>query len=286
VSRIAYVNGRYLPLAEAAVNVEDRAYQFADGVYEVCAVVRDRIIDIPLHLDRLERSLSELRMAMPMSRGALVHVMREVVRRSRIGDGLLYLQVSRGVAPRNHAFPRAPHPGVVVTARRKPKAASTEAGVAVISVPDIRWQRCDIKSVSLLPNVLAKQQANDAGVFEAWQVDRDGSVTEGSATNAWIVDGEGTIRTRAVSPEILSGVTRLVLLDLARTNGFAVAERSFTLEEAQGAAEAFLTSTSNFVVPVIRIDGKSVGDGRVGPVTARLRDLYRAYVEGEAAKPL
>jgi len=252
----------------------------------VCAVVRDRIIDIPLHLDRLERSLSELRMAMPMSRGALIHVMREVARRSRIGDGLLYLQVSRGVAPRNHAFPRAPHPGVVVTARRKPKAASTEAGVAVISVPDIRWQRCDIKSVSLLPNVLAKQQANDAGVFEAWQVDRDGRITEGSATNAWIVDGEGTIRTRAVSPEILSGVTRLVLLDLARTNGFAVAERSFTLAEAQGAAEAFLTSTSNFVVPVIRIDGEAVGDGRVGPVTVRLRDLYRAYVEGEAAKPL
>lgn len=287
MSRLAYVNGRYLPLNAASVHVEDRAHQFADGVYEVCAVAGGAIVDLDPHLVRLARSLGELRIPAPMDDAALIQVMREVVRRNRVGDGILYLQVSRGRAPRNHGFPRHVLPNLVMTARRgwSGDAPGLRDGVNVISAPDIRWGRCDIKSVSLLPNVLAKQAASEAGAFEAWLVDGNGYVTEGSATNAWLVDEQGRLRTRAISPAILSGVTRLRLMELARAEGLTVVEEPFTVAEAQAAPEAFLTSTSNFVLPVVAIDGRAVGTGCTGPATRRLQNLYRAYVRSHAASP-
>ena len=287
LSRIAYVDGRYQPLNAASVHVEDRAHQFADGVYEVCAVAGGVIVDLEPHLIRLARSLGELRIPAPMDDGALVQVMREVVRRNRVGDGVLYLQVSRGRAPRNHGFPRRAVPNLVMTARRgwSGDAPGLRDGVKVVSAPDIRWGRCDIKSVSLLPNVLAKQAASEAGAFETWLVDGDGYVTEGSATNAWLVDGEGHLRTRAIGPAILSGVTRLRLMELARAEDLTVIEAPFTVADAQAAPEAFLTSTSNFVLPVVAIDGHPVGTGRAGPVSRRLQDLYRAYVRSHAPSP-
>ena len=279
MSRIAYVNGRYLPHRSAAVPVEDRAYQFADGVYEVTAVRGGKLVDEVEHFDRLERSLGELKIAMPMSRRSLSIVLRETARRNRVRDGIVYLQISRGVARRDHAFPAGTAPSVVATARvqdpaRAAKLAAT--GVAVIAVTDIRWGRCDIKSVSLLPNVLAKQQAREAGAFEAWLVDGDGYVTEGSSTNAWIVDGKGNLVTRYPDNAILAGVTRRVLLQLAARERLKLIERKFNVSEAQRAREAFLTSTTSMVVPVISIDGQTVGDGKPGPLTVKLRELYQA----------
>ncbi|MBL26947.1 MAG: D-amino acid aminotransferase [Rhodospirillaceae bacterium] len=284
MSRIAYVNGRYLPMNAATVHIEDRAHQFADGVYEVCAVAGGAIVDLEPHLVRLARSLGELRIPAPMDERALVQVMHEVVRRNRVGDGILYIQVSRGRAPRNHGFPKNAVPSVVMTARGgwSGDAPGLRDCVKVVSSPDIRWGRCDIKSVSLLPNVLAKQAASEAGAFETWLVDGDGYVTEGSSTNAWLVDGQGRLHTRAISPAILSGVTRLKLLELARTEGMTIVEEPFTVAMAQAAPEAFLTSTSNFVLPVLEIDGHMVGTGQAGPVTRKLQDIYRTYVRSHA----
>jgi D-alanine transaminase len=281
MSRIAYVNGRYLRHGAAAVHVEDRGYQFADGVYEVTAVRGGRLVDEGPHLDRLERSLRELDIPMPMSRAALGHVLRETVRRNLVREGIVYLQVTRGVARRDHAFPDHVRPSVVVTARNQSAARSDRlaaAGVSVISVPDIRWGRCDIKAVSLLPNVLAKQQAREAGAFEAWLVDRDGFVTEGSSTNAWIVDRDGNLVTRQLEQAILGGITRLAVLALCRQENLRIIERKFTVAEAQAAREAFLTSTTSFVMPVVRIDGRPVGDGKPGRIARRLRELYDAYM--------
>ncbi len=282
MSRVAYVNGRYVPFADAAVHVEDRGYQFADGVYEVMAVRDGRLIDLEPHLDRLDRSLAELRMETAMSRGALAVVLGETVRRNRVADGIVYLQMTRGVARRDHAFPGDCRTSVVVTARAVPPrpAAVVEEGVGVVTVPDIRWKRCDIKSISLLPNVLAKQQAREAGAYEAWMVDEDGRVTEGSSTNAWIVDGSGDLITRHLDNAILSGITRMVVGDLAMKQQRRLVERPFTLGEAEGASEAFLTSTTSFVTPVVRIDGVPVGTGAPGPVTRALHDLYDAHLSG------
>ena len=278
MSRMAYVNGRFVPLGQASVHVEDRGFQFADGVYEVWAVLDGRLADSEGHMARLERSLDELRIARPMTRGALLSVLREAVRRNRVRNGLVYLQVTRGTAPRDHAFPPADTPGtVVVTAKSialEALDARGEKGVAVITVPENRWGRCDIKTVGLLPNALAKQKAKEAGAFEAWFVDDLGFVTEGSSTNAWIVDADGVLRTRDTNANILRGVTRKTLIDLAREAGLEVTERPFTVDEAKGAQEAFLTSASAFVTPVVRIDGAAVGQGRPGPVTQRLRGLY------------
>ena len=286
MSRIAYVNGRYLPHNAAGVHVEDRGYQFADGVYEVIAVDSGRMIDAEAHHVRLERSLAELGIARPMSRGALDVVLREVIRRNRVRNGIVYLQVTRGVAPRDHAFPADATPAVVATARRggRPAAERVENGVRVVTVPDIRWQRCDIKSVSLLPNVLAKQAAREAGAFEAWQVDGDGMVTEGSSTNAWIVDQDGNLVTRQLSNAILSGVTRLVLKDLAAESGIRIIERAFSAEEARGAREAFITSTTSFVMPVVQIDDRVIGNGRPGSVTRRLVALYGEHLQRNHTK--
>jgi len=284
MSRIAYVNGRYLPHRSASVHIEDRGYQFADGVYEVCAVRGGRIIDMAPHMDRLERSLRELRIAQPMSRAALANVLAETVRRNRVRDGLVYLQITRGVARRDHPFPASAEPAVVATARATDQSkgdAMAARGIKVISVPDIRWERCDIKSVSLLPNILAKQAAREAGAYEAWLVDGDGLVTEGSSTNAWIVDRDGVLVTRNVENAILNGITRLAVLDLARSHQMRIAERAFTLEEAKAAREAFITSTTSYVMPVVEIDGTPVADGRPGEFSRRLRELYAGYMAAD-----
>ncbi|MGV8838748.1 MAG: D-amino-acid transaminase [Bauldia sp.] len=274
MSRIAYVNGRYLPLAEAAVHIEDRGFQFADAVYEVVEVRGGRLVEEERHLGRLRRSLGELRMAAPMAISALGVVMREVVRRNRIRDGLAYLQVTRGVAPRDHAFPTpAVPPTVVVTARRSKPAvkAKGETGITVITVPETRWARVDIKTVSLLPNVLAKQAAKEAGANEAWFVGSDGFVSEGSSSNAWIVTADGELVTAPVSAMILRGVTRAVLLEVAAAHGLRFAERPFTVAEAMAAREAFITSATALVTPVLAIDGKPVGNGGPGVTAAALR---------------
>ncbi len=289
MSRIAYVNGRYVPHGRARVHIEDRGYQFADAVYEVIAVVGGRMIDAAGHFERLERSLGEIAVPMPMSRAALRVVLDETIRRNRVRDGIVYLQVTRGTARRNHAFP-APEtpPALVVTARRMAFStdAETTPGVKVVTVPDIRWGRCDIKTVGLLPNVLAKQRAAEAGAYEAWLVDEaSGAVTEASSSNAWIVDAEGRVVTRPKSNAILGGITRETVLRLAREAGIAVEERVFTRDEALAAREAFITSTTSFVKPVVQIDDRVIGNGEPGATTRRLLALYLDYVRnpGEAA---
>jgi D-alanine transaminase len=280
MARIAYVNGRYRPLQSAAVAVEDRGYQFADGVYEVIKVLRGRPCDLERHLDRLARSLAALEIAPPMTRRALVSVLHETLRRNQLGDALLYLQITRGAAPRNHLFPKRARPSLVVTVRRPafPGAREREEGVGVITLPDLRWGRCDIKSISLLPNVLARQSAAAAGCREAWLVDRGGMVTEGSASNAYIVDGAGRLITHPLNERILGGVTRSVILELARQDGLEVVERPFSLDEAHGAREAALSSTSSWLLPVTAIDGRPVSNGMPGHVVRRLIDLYRGHL--------
>ena len=287
MGRIAYVNGRYVRHAEAGVHIEDRGYQLADGVYEVWAVMDGRLADPEGHFTRLERSLGELRIAPPMSRAALAMVLREVVRRNRVGEGLLYLQVTRGVAPRDHAFPtQTVKPGVVITAKpidERAAEARAAAGVAVITTPETRWARCDIKTIALLPNVLAKQAAREHGAAEAWFVDELGLVTEGASSNAWIVDREGMLRTRDLNANILRGITRRSLLDIIAAEGLPFAEAPFTPEEAKAAREAFITGAGTLVMPVVRIDGVPIGDGRPGPVSTRLRALYVGHARQTAA---
>lgn len=279
MSRIAYVSGRYLPHRQAAVHIEDRGYQYADGVYEVIAVVGGKLVDEEPHFERLHRSLGELRIEQPIGDAALKIVMREVVRRNGVDNGIVYLQITRGVAPRDHAFPKGAYPVVVVTSRRNKPAnpALGSDGIGVITIPDIRWQRCDIKSVSLLPNVLGKQQAREAGAYEAWQVDRDGFVTEGTSTNAWIVTRDGEVVTRACDHAILSGITRLALIDIIKREGLKLIERPFSVAEAKAAREAFLTSTTAELLPVVTIDGETVGNGRPGSLATRLREEYQAH---------
>ena len=283
MSRIAYVNGRYLPRREATVHVEDRGYQFSDGVYEVCEVRDGRLIDERRHVERLQRSLGELRIPLPMSPAALGVVMRETVRRNRVHDGIVYLQITRGVARRDHAFPPpGTQPSIVVTARNLDMARNERAaaqGVSVVTLPDNRWERVDIKSISLLPNVLAKQAAREQGAGEAWFVDRDGKVTEGSSSNAWIVTMGGKVVTRAADKGILRGITRTVLIGAIEAQGLTLEERPFTVEEAYGAREAFLTAASQVVLPVVRIDGRPVGNGAPGSVATALRKDFHRHAE-------
>ena len=285
MSRVAYVNGRYLPHARAEVHIEDRGYQFSDGVYEVCEVRGGRLVDERKHLARLERSLTEIRMPVPMSPAALRVVLRETLRRNRVRDGLLYLQVTRGVARRDHGFPPpGTKPSIVVTARSIDRAkleGQAESGVAIITVPDNRWERVDIKTIALLPNVLARQSARDQGAREAWFVDRDGFVTEGSSSNAWIVSKAGAIVTRPAVGGILKGITREVALEVAAQQGLKIEERKFTVAEALAAREAFLTSATQVVMPVVRIDGSKVGDGRPGAVARALRARFHNTAELE-----
>ena len=278
MSRWAYVNGQYLPKSQATVHVEDRGYQFADAVYEVWAVMGGRLADFEGHMARLERSLAELRIRMPMSRAALTQVLRETVRRNRVRDGLVYLQISRGTAPRDHAFPSPDTPpSVVVTAkpidRRKQEAAAAR-GAAVVTRPDDRWGRCDIKTVGLLPNILAKQEAIDAGAGDAWLVDELGLVTEGTSSNAWIVDRDGVLRTRDIQSNILRGITRAAIAAIAADEGLTLEERGFTPDEVKQAREAFFTNASGFATPVVSIDGTKIADGKPGPISQRLRRLY------------
>ena len=286
MGRIAYVNGQYVPHADAAVHIEDRGYQFSDGVYEVIAIFKSKLIDEDGHLDRLERSLRELEIEAPMSRRALSRVMRETIRRNRVDEGIIYIQITRGVAPRDHAFPEANvMPSMVMTVSQKDLKALLEAApVSVITVPDQRWARRDIKTVSLLANCLGKQKAREAGVYESLQVDAQGFVTEGTSSNAWIVTKDGELVTRAADQAILNGITRIAVLDIARQHGVTFVERPFTVDEIKAAREAFVTSTTSFVKPVIKIDDTPVADGAMGPLTAKLRAFYNTYLDEQTGR--
>lgn len=281
MSRIAYVNGQYIPHLDAAVHIEDRGYQFADGVYEVIPIVDNKLVGEEGHLDRLWRSLNELQIQEPMKRGPMKLVMREVLRQNGIQTGLIYMQITRGVAPRDHPFPKDAVPSFVMTAKRmslEKLDAKAEKGVAVITVPDIRWTRRDIKSVSLLPNVLAKQQAVESGAYEAFQVDEEGFITEGSSTNAWIVDKDGTLITRPTSNSILAGITRADLLKLLEQRDYKVELRAFTVDELLNAREVFLTSSSSYVQPVVEVDGKVIGNGKPGSISNGLRTIFKEFM--------
>lgn len=283
MTRIAYVNGRYLPHSGAAVSIEDRGFQFADAVYEVCEIRDGEVIDPTLHLDRLERSLRELRIRMPSSRAALMVVLRETAKRNRVKNGGVYVQISRGQAPRDHAFPSSDvPPTVVMTAKSHDRAkaeAQAETGIAVVTVPDNRWERVDIKTVGLLPNCLAKQTAKEAGAKEAWFVDGAGFVTEGSSTNAWIVTTDGRLVTRPAEFGILRGITRTVLLKVAEKLGLTVEERAFTVAEAKAAKEAFITAATTLVMPVVSIDGATIGNGHPGETALTLRRAFHGSTE-------
>lgn len=281
MSRIAWVDGRYVEHGDAyAVHVEDRGYQFADGVYEVIHIEDGRLVDEGPHLDRFDRSLGALAIAAPMARRPLQRILREVARRNGVEHGLVYLQVTRGVARRSHAFPGAARPVMVVTARSEahPDPARLEEGVAVVTLPDQRWARCDIKSVALLANVLAKQAASAAGAAEAWLVDRDGRITEGGSSNAWIVTADGRLVTRPADNAILDGITRRTLLHLAAGQGLRVDLRAFTPDEARAAREAFFSNSSSWVMPVTRIDDAVIANGRAGSLSRGLNAAYRARI--------
>ncbi len=278
MSRVAYVNGAYVPLRAAGVSIMDRGFQFADSIYEVWAVRGGRLFDVDEHMARLQRSLTELGITTPMSGASLMAVIRETMRRNRVHDGIVYVQVSRGAANRDHVFPdRVTPPTIVITAKnldRHAIAKRAETGIKITSAPETRWARRDIKSVNLLPNVLARQGAKEKGAFEAWFVGADGFVTEGTSSNAWIVDADGVIRTRQLTHDILHGVTRAAILRIAQERQMQVEERPFTIEEAKLAREAFITAASNAATAVTEIDGVRIGDGRPGSVTQALRAAY------------
>ena len=275
MSRTFYVNGEYVPEERATISVLDRGFLFADGVYEVSTVLGGRLIDNRAHLARLARSLGELAMAPPCSDEEIVAAQERLIEENGVKEGLLYLQVTRGVAERDFAYPKEPRSSLVMFTQEKRVLDSpmVERGLRVITVPDQRWKRRDIKTVSLLAQSMAKQAALDAGADDAWMVE-DGHVTEGSSNNAWIVTGERTLRTRQLGSEILAGITRAAVMRFAAESDYRVEERPFTVEEAKGAREAFVTSASAFVMPVTAIDGTALGDGRPGPVTRALRKIY------------
>jgi D-alanine transaminase len=280
MARIIYVNWQYRSYDDALIHCEDRGFLFGDAVYEVCPVMAGRIVDEEHHLVRLERSMRELAMAPAMSRAALGVVLRETVRRNRVTEGWVYLEVSRGVAKRDFTFPAPGTPRTVVCLARSHSAERLEAqaqkGISVISSPDLRWDRVDIKTVQLLAPAMAKEQARAASAKEAWLVDRDGFVTEGASSNAWIVTRDGEIATRSAERGILRGVTRTVLMDFLAGEKLRISERRFTVAEAKSAAEAFVTSATNFVMPVVKVDDQDIGNGKPGPVTLRLRQLIVA----------
>ncbi|MNS43726.1 D-alanine aminotransferase [compost metagenome] len=285
MSRIAYVNGTYQPHNGATVHIEDRGFQFADGVYEVWSVFDGKLADFDGHMTRLARSLTELRIPIPMTAQALERVLKETIRRNRVRNGIVYLQVTRGTSPRDHAFPRDTPPSVIVTSKTIDLAkgeALAAQGAAGVTMPDIRWGRCDIKTVGLLPNVLAKQAAREKGAYECLMVDDMGLVTEGSSTNAWIVDENGKLRTRDTQANILRGITRTAILKLAEVEGIELDERPFSVDEAKRAKEVFVTAASSFVMPIVSLDGSKVADGKPGPVATRLREVYLEQARREA----
>jgi D-alanine transaminase len=283
LSRIAYVNGRYVPYAHASVHIEDRGYQFADGVYEVCEVRAGKLVDERRHMERLVRSLGELKIAMPMTLKSLGVVLRETIERNRVQDGLVYLQITRGVARRDFAFPaEGTKPSIVAIARSKDRSkteSAAQAGIAVVTTKDNRWDRVDIKTVGLLPNALASQYAKEQGANEAWLIDRDGFVTEGSHSNAWMVTADKKIVTRPAEHGILRGITRTVIFEVAKKLGHHIEERPFTLKEALNAKEAFNTSATQIVMPVVKIDGTVIGDGKPGEVATALRARFYEIAE-------
>ncbi len=287
MTRISYVNGAYEPHPYAVVHIEDRGYQFSDGIYEYIAFYNHTLVDADLHFKRLERSLRELQIALPMSIRSMGIVIRELIERNGRADGGLYIQITRGVAKRDHAFPKHTTPSLVMTVcqAKLPKEKEVREGVKVITQPDIRWGRRDIKSVSLLANILAKQKASEKHAREAWLVDGD-IISEGSASNSYIVTKAGELVTHPANEFILGGITRDVVLRLARKNGIKVSERAFSVAEAKKAAEAFLTSTSANVLPVVEIDGIKVGDGKVGVITRQLNTLYTAHIFKQTGKQL
>lgn len=285
MSRVAYVNGAYSAHGEAVVHIEDRGFQFADGVYEVWSVFDGRLADFDGHMARLHRSLNALQIEIPMSAASLGVVLRETIRRNRVRDGLVYLQVTRGTASRDHAFPMDTAPSVIVTAKRLDLAkgqAMAAKGAAGVTRPDIRWGRCDIKTVGLLPNVLAKQAARERGAYECLMYDEMGLITEGASTNAWIVDEDGRLRTRDTQANILRGVTREAILKLVEAEGIELDERPFSVEEAKRAREVFVTAASSFVMPLVSLDGVKIGDGKPGPIATRLREVYLEQARRDA----
>jgi D-alanine transaminase len=283
MTRVVYVNGRYLPYAQARVHAEDRGFQFGDAVYEVCEVQGGRLVDETRHLARLARSLGEIEMRAPMPPSSLSRVLREVIRRNRVSNGYLYLQVSRGARPRDFLFPSdGVEPTLVCLARSMSRGkleAAADSGIAVKTMPDTRWARCDIKTVMLLPASMAKESARRDGAKEAWFVDTEGNVTEGASSNAWILDKEGRLITRQIDASVLRGVTRTTLMDLLRRENIEFVERPFTVAEAKAAREAFITSATSIVMPVVRIDGQAIGNGAPGLLTLRLRSEFHAAAE-------
>lgn len=278
MSKVAYVNGRYVLHRDAMIHIEDRGYQFADGVYEVCEVFRGFLIDEKRHLERLAYSLAELQIATPLRPGTLAVVIREIMARNRIENGFIYVQVTRGVAPRDHFFPpQSVRPSLIVTGRQvdpEKNEITARKGISVIVTPDLRWKRVDIKSISLLPNVLARQFAREHGAYEAWLVDSEGMITEGAASNAWIIDGSGVVITRQLDHSILRGITRTTLLEILRANDLKLEERKFSLKEVFAAREAFITGAVSLIMPVVRIDGRPIGTGVPGPVASKLRAIF------------
>ncbi|MCE2517543.1 MAG: D-amino-acid transaminase [Alphaproteobacteria bacterium] len=285
MSRVSYVNGRYLPHDQAEIHIDDRGYQFGDGIYEVVTVINGKLADLEWHLDRLNYSLTEMGIPMPMSRAALKIVIRNMIRMNRITYGLVYFQITRGVMRRDHAYNALMTPQLVMTAKSMPKVRHQEmAAVKVITVPDQRWQRRDIKTLQLLPNCMAKTKAVEAGAYEAWMVDGDGFVTEGSSSNAWIVTAEGELITRPATFDILSGITRKAVIAMAEQRNLKIVERPFTPAEALEATEAFVTSATSLVTPVGELDGTRIGDGDSGPVANALRLAYYEFINRQAAE--
>ena len=279
MSRIVYVNGSYVPEEEAKVSVFDRAFLMADGIYEVTTVVGGKLIDFAGHMARLGRSLAALKMTAPADAEALLAIHRELLARNDLDEGLIYLQITRGSADRDFAFPPEGTPPTLVLFTQKVavlERASAINGIKVASMPDLRWGLRDIKTVQLLYPSMAKMEAKAKGADDAWMVEADGMVTEGSSNNAYIVTQDGTLVTRALSHSILHGITRLAVLRLARETGLTVEERSFSLDEAKAAKEAFITSASAFVTPVVSIDGQAIGDGLPGETTKQMRKIYIA----------
>lgn len=274
MSRVVYVNGSYVPEEQGKISIFDRGFLFADGIYEVTAVVGGRLVDYAAHMERLERSLREIRLEWPCSKEELKAMHLDMVKRNSLDEGWIYMQITRGSADRDFKFPKGVKPTLIAFTQAKKLVDNPDAvrGVSVITVPDIRWARRDIKSVMLLAPVLGKQAAYEAGAFEAWMVE-DGKITEGTSSNAYIVK-DGKVITRGLSNYILAGCTRRALFRLAREKGMTLEERAFTPDEAYAADEAFLTSASNFVMPIVEIDNRRVGGGQPGPVTRKLRDMF------------
>ena len=289
MTSLSYISGQLVPSRLATVPMEDRGYQFADGVYEVAAYFNHTLVDDNLHWDRLERSLSALHIAMPVSRKALEIRIAQLVRANRRRDGIVYLQVTRGVQrPRNHVFPKdlKPHLTIQILPARPPARSLIEKGVSVITVPDERWARCDIKTICLLPNIMARSSATKAGAREAWQVNAKGEITEGTLSNAYIVSANGTLRTHPATPAILGGVTRDVILSIARAQGITIEETAFTKTDAYAAKEAFMTSATSNVLPITMIDEKTIGDGTPGSITQQLLTAYLERIYTQTGKQL